>query len=317
MVYASMDSEGLHVVDSEISKELEGKNLSPSLITGIEGCPARWFTQSFVLPKFIDVDMTAAIRGSAFHWVMEEFFALLPEKRSKKKIASLAKQVMSHVDKRNDFKKFFEEKPDQKIWLRDAIRSYYDMGAKPELVKIAEIERGGEVEEGIEIFVKGRIGDTDREVLGFVDRVREGRDGVIVEDWKTGARARQWNPNLKSEEGLAEQRQQMIYTKLLRDEGVEVSAASLIYPVAQEVVRVYIDNPRLDEIVTKDVEKADRDLTAMINENTFEYNPSFCPWCPLVNVCPEAKVFGNSPKIRDAISEQPAIGDLAKGIEFQ
>lgn len=317
MVYATMDKGGLHVADPTIAEELERKQLSPSLITGLQGCPASWFVGSFVLPKFIKTDMTAAERGSAFHWVMEEFFKLPPEERTKPKIKTLIDRAF--VEER--FSTFFEGHPEQKKWLVDAIKSYYAMGADPQRVQIAEFERNGQTETGIEIYVRGKIGDAERQTLGMVDRVRVSEkrpDAVVIEDYKTGAKAKHWNPKTKSTEGLAEQRQQLIYTMLMENEGVKVAGASLIYPVAQEVVKVRVNDEALRKRVISDVEQTDRDLTTMISENAFEYNPNFCAWCPLAKICPKAVIYGRntSQKVQDALAAQPEPAQLEEGIEF-
>lgn len=311
-----MDRDGLHATSEEITAELEKKQLSPSLITGLSGCPAGWFASNFVLPKFIKTDMTAAVRGSAFHWVMEEFFKLPPEERTKPKV----KEIMEDCFEHKNFKEFFIERPDQKKWLVNAVKSYYNMGADPQRVNIAEFERKGELEKGIEIFVRGKLGDAERDTLGMIDRVRASEKrpgGVFIEDYKTGAKAKHWNPRTKSTEGLAEQRQQLIYTMLMEQDGVDVVGASLIYPVAQEVVKVRVKDQKLRDRVISDIEQTDRDLSAMIAENTFEYNPNFCAWCPLAHCCPQAKIFGkNSPKVQDALAAQPTADQLEEGIEF-
>lgn len=180
---ALMDKDGLHATNPKIAEELDRKQISPSLITGLEQCAAKWFASSFVLPKFIKTDMTAAIRGSAYHWVMEEFFKLPNEQRTKPEVKRIIKESFVH----KDFEEFFIEQPDQKKWLVDAVRSYYEMGAKPQEINISKIEINGKEIEGIELFVKGQIGDTKRQTLGLVDRIRDHNkksDAVVVEDWK-------------------------------------------------------------------------------------------------------------------------------------
>ena len=132
----------------------------------------------------------------------------------------------------------------------------------------------------------------------------------------TGAKAKRWNPKTKNNEGLAEQRQQIIYSELLRSQGHRVSGARLIYPVAGEVVNVDLGDEALREKVLTQVEEADEILDSLIETNTFEYSPSFlCSWCPLVNICPVAEI-SHYKKPSDSRAQQPSMDVLAEGIDF-
>lgn len=184
------------------------------------------------------------------------------------------------------------------------------------------------VDSGLEIFVTGRIGNATRDTLGFIDRVQEmdreeGADvssEVMVEDWKSGAKVKKYKPGTKAKnpEGLAEQRQQIIYSMLLEQtKGVKVTKARLIYPVAREVVEVDLTDEKLRQRVIQDVEDADAQLTDHIERNLFEYSPSIlCNWCALRKVCPSAKSFNHVEKARLAAESQPDPDVLAKGFEF-
>ena len=52
---------------------------------------------------------------------------------------------------------------------------------------------------------------------------------TMITTHNTG-KVKRWKPNTKGDKGLAEQRQQTIYSMLLEQHGYEVSAARLIYP---------------------------------------------------------------------------------------
>lgn len=220
-------------------------------------------------------------------------------------------------------------------WVKKALKSYlkaHGYGAKdPEAIAARNelIFTGNRsVDSGLEIFVTGRIGNASRDTLGFIDRVQEtGREEgsdisteVMVEDWKSGAKVKKYNPNTraKNPEGLGEQRQQMIYSILLEQEkGVKVTGARLIYPVAREVIEVDLTDEKLRARVIADVEAADKQLDNHIERNLFEYSPSIlCSWCALAKVCPAAKPFNHVEKARVAMESQPEPDVLAKGFEF-
>ena len=318
----SMDEHGLHVLSHKVSNKLSKKNLSASLVTALVGetsCAARWLFESFVKDEIIEeLSDTAARRGSIFHKIMEDLFALEPEQRTK---AQVKKLVTATLDS-DDFRDLRDNK-DVLNWVREAVNGYYRMGGDPQKVTVANISIGDKtntVQKGLEVFVKGTIGTAKRPVVGFVDRlvldVRRNDGSVLIEDWKTGSKAKRWNPTTKSEEGLAEQRQQLMYKMLLEQHGIQVSGARLIYPVAQTIVNVDCTDEALMKRVVKNVEEADTRLDNMIETNWFEFSPFFlCSWCSLVRACPQAMVKPYA-KMQEAFAAQPETEVLLKGVEL-
>lgn len=239
-----------------------------------------------------------------FHKVMEKFFARDEDDRT----TSAMKETMAEVLQSNEFKDLGSI-PEAVSWLKEAVNNYYSMGANPKKVSIATVtDDYGRERKGLEIFVKGNIGDSKRETLGFVDRLifdprREG--SVVVEDWKTG-KVKKWNGSFtKGAEGYAEQRQQMIYSTLLTNKGLEVSGARLIFPLGKEIVNVDLGNTELRDRVIEDVKRTDEALDLLIDSNNFEYSPGFlCAWCPLAKICPQADIKPYK-KMQDAYATQP------------
>jgi len=313
----SLDRTGLHIISEKVSGKLEKKKISPSMITGLEGCSARWAFDTFVAKDIIKEEPdNAARRGSLFHKVMEIVFAEDPENRS----TALVKKTVGEVFETEEFADL-KDNQDVIQWLRGAINGYYNMGGRPEKVKVASVAMRGEApKKGLEIFVTGQIGETKRPVLGFIDRVVEDpkADGyLIVEDWKTGAKAKQWNPKTKGDEGLAEQRQQIIYSMLLEQEELKVSSARLIYPVAEKIVDVNIRDKELRDLVVRGVEDTDKKLDVYVDNNTFEMEPNFlCAWCPLVKICPVARVKMVG-RIKESYLKQPDPEILAAGVDIR
>lgn len=311
----TLDSSGAHIESDAVFEKISKKNISPSMITGLEGCHARWVSETFVIRDIIeDEPDNAGRRGNLFHTVMEDFFALPPEERTKAVMKETVKNVLES-EQFNDLK----NNPNTVQWLRSAVNGYYSMGGTPEKVKIADLKLEGKRKKGLEVFVKGHIGDSSRPVLGFIDQVLEDptRDdgSVIVADWKTSAKSKHYKPNNKTNSGLAEQRQQVIYAELLRQQGVNVSGARLVYPIARDVVPVDLGDEDLRNTVIRNVEETDKTLNHLIETNTFEYEPGFlCAWCPISKICPKADIKPYD-KMQEAYSKQPGIEELAKGFE--
>jgi CRISPR/Cas system-associated exonuclease Cas4 (RecB family) len=315
----SISNGGLSIISPEIAEKLAKKSISPSLVTGLKGCAAQWAAGTFVMRDLIKEDPdNAATRGSLFHKVMEDAFADEPERRTRERINEHRDAVLETPEF-----SFFKEIPEALAWLDNAIDGYYAMGGRPELVKVASIKRPEDSKPklGLEVFVKGNLAGAKRDTLGFIDRLtvdqkREDEFGVIIEDWKSGAKAKKWNPKTKSDDGRAEARQQVIYSMLLEQQGVNVTGARLIFPVAQEVVTVDLEDEKFKESVLEDIKEADEALDHYEKTNLFEFKPSFlCSWCPLAKICPKAQVERFA-KARDAYAKQPAIEVLAQGFEF-
>lgn len=316
--WIKMTQHGIEIISEEVSERLAKKKISPSLITSLGQCPAQWLANSFVLPNLIEEEPdNAARRGSLFHKVMENFFELAPEQRTKQRM----KGIVNKTFLEEEFIDLAQNK-DVIVWLRAAVNGYYNMKADvaPEDVVIAELEMDGKTRSGLEVFVTGKIGNASRNTLGFVDRVvvdPEDENKVIVEDWKSGAKAKHWNPKTKSTEGLAEQRQQIIYAILLEQQNIEVSSARLIYPVAREIVTVDLSDQKLRQQIIEDVENADSQLDLHIQNNLFEYGPSFlCSWCSLSKICGQAVSPRNVQKAIDAKAKAPDAEILKKGIQL-
>lgn len=312
-----VDRYGLHVISDHVSKKLAKKKLSPSAITGLNKCAASWLADSFVMRDIITEEPdNAARRGSLFHKIMEDLFALPPEDRTHDAVKILTKKALTS-EEFGDMAAY----PEAVAWLREAINGYYRMGGDPTKVEIASIpdSRTGELKKGLEIFVDGKIGNTERPILGFIDRLivnPKNPGSVVIEDWKSGAKAKRWNPKTKSDDGLGEARQQIIYAMLLKQQGVNVSGARLIFPVPQEVVTVDLNDEVMNQRVIADIEDADKKLTIMTENNTFEYTPGFlCAWCSLAKICPKAQIKPYA-KMQEAYAKQPEPEVLAKGFEF-
>lgn len=317
----SISKSGLHIESEKITERLNDVSLSASTIAALEQCPAKWAFEKYVKPEILDEELdTPGRRGSCFHDIMETFFKEDPEDRTTEKLSEVTKKVITN--KYPDF----ATNPEVVDWVKGAIQGYYKMGGKPKLVNVANVPKQkknaddpDELVPGLEIFVKGKLGEATRQTLGFIDRVIESpvsEDTVIIEDWKSG-KVKQFKKSTKSTDGFNEVRQQIIYTMLMEQRDVNVSAARLIYPIAGTIVNVDINDDELKVQIIDSINTADKTLTESIENNTFEFGPNFlCSWCPLAKVCPKADLKPFK-KATDAKAKQPEAEELAVGVLFR
>ena len=278
-----MDKVGLHIVSEETAEQFRKKQLSASLVTELrEGCPAAWLAKTYVVPEVIETPPDNPMtRGSFFHRIMEHFFRLPAEERTRDSLKECVKKTLEEPDF-----EIFKTNMDVRDWLQEALRGYYKLGENPQDVQIANINS----KTGLEVFVKGKLPGVSRNLIGFVDRVSSSSNGgVVVEDWKTGGKLKQWEGgypelvknkdgstsyNTREAVGYAEARQQMIYTTLLRQNGYQVDGARLMFPVAGGIAQVPVDDSKFQEAVVADVVEIDQKMDELEESNEFSYNPS-------------------------------------------
>lgn len=261
----------IQVLDEEIRSQIDKKKLSASLVSSILNSPGDWVMSTYIEPLCIDGYVDALERGTWFHSIMEEFFKLEPEERNFKNLASTAltvtKEKYPHM----------MERQDNKDWLNKAIQGYKNTwldGAKDE--KVANLYLMGKSQLGLELFVNGTIGNAKRQCLGFIDKIIEGKYGLIVQDWKTGAKIHNFNPDKEPSESNSFDywRQQTFYTMLLEQLGMKVESACLVFPCSEPPQIVNVDCHREDvrNRVVSDFEKADSILEECImNDYTFPF----------------------------------------------
>lgn len=274
---------GIVILDEELMNKIKKKNLSASMISSFFQCPADWLMDSFILPLLDHEEPVHFMRGHIFHETMEAFFAIPKEERCPKKLSQLAMKVI-----KNNYAHALEDF-DTMQWVKQALKGYLETGFAYSDVDVAKIvkKEGSEPELGVEIFVKGKLGNTQRQVVGFVDRVDRLEDGSLeVVDYKTGKKIHPFNPNKPIGDGndFGYWRQQIAYTMLLEQAGHKVSGAKLEFPIAKGVVVVDTFSEELRKQVETDFESVDKALTKCIEENLFPFNGHFfCKWCGMLS----------------------------------
>ena len=308
------DNVGLHIVSEKTAEQFRKKQLSASLVTELrEGCPAAWLAKTYVVPEVIETPPDNPMtRGSFFHRIMEHFFRLPAAERTRDALIRCVNITLAEPDY-----EVFRTNLDVRDWIEEALRGYYKLGEDPQDVQVATVNS----KTGLEVFVKGKLPGASRNLIGFIDRVSySGDGGVVVEDWKTGGKLKQWEGgypelvknkdgstsyNTRNASGYAEARQQMIYATLLRQNGYQVDGARLMFPVAGGVARVPVDDQEFQQAVVADVVEVDQKMDELEKSNEFSYNPSvLCSWCPLAKFCPAARTPYKD-KHEAARNEQP------------
>lgn len=280
--------EGIVILDEELKQKIRNKNLSASMISSFGQCPADWLMDSFILPLVDHEEPVHFARGHIFHQTMEGFFRLNKEERNPKILSQIAMKVI-----KKDFGAYLDDL-ETMAWVKQALQGYLETGFEYKDVDVAQIvkskSKGPEL--GVEIFVKGKLGDTTRQVVGFVDRVDRMADGSLrVVDYKSGKKIHAFDPDkdIDSYNDFGYWRQQLAYSMLLEQAGHQVSGAVLEFPIAKGAVEVDVYNEKLRKQVEADFERVDRGLNKCLDDNLFPFQGHmFCSWCGTLN--PDYKV---------------------------
>lgn len=285
--------DGIYIQSDELLEEIKKKNLSASLVSSFRQCPADWLLDSFVLPKLKHIEPIHFVRGKAFHSAMEEFFVLPKEQRTRQVLSQIAYKVI-----KEKYKVMLDDLESMN-WMKNALLGYLDGGFEYENVELAQIpkKKDGILEPGIELFVKGKIGNTKRNFVGFVDRVDRLPDGSLqIVDYKTGKKISPFDPTkpIDSNNSFDYWRQQLAYTMILENDGYYIGGAKLEFPVAKGTVTVDIRNEHLRKQVERDFEEVDAALDKCIEERFFPFNGHFfCKWCGMLSPKHQVSRYGS------------------------
>lgn len=294
---------GVKILDKDLFEKVKKKNLSASMVSSLAQCPADWLMNSFILPMIDHEEPIYFVRGYIFHETMEDFFRLPKEQRNPKVLSQIAMKVIK--TKYNHILKDLETMN----WVRKALKGYLETGFEYKNVDVAQIVKykGEPPELGIEIFVKGKLGNTTREVVGYVDRVDQLPDGSLgIVDYKTGGKIYPFDPNIEisDKNDFGYWRQQLAYTMLLEQDGHKISSAVLEFPVAKGRVVVDVNNEELRQQVKKDFENADKSLNKCLEENLFPFHGHFfCKWCGILSPDYTISKFGKLNINKDELNQ--------------
>lgn len=275
--------EGIVILDNDFKNKVIKKNLSASMVSSFADCPADWLMNSFILPMIDHEEPIYFARGNMFHKIMEDFFRLPKEERNPKILSQLAMVVI-----RKDYAAYLNDLETMN-WIKEALQGYLETGFTYKDVDVAQIVKNAKKgpELGIEIFVRGKLGNTTRDVVGFVDRVDQMADGSLrVVDYKSGKKIYPFDPNkeIMQNNDFGYWRQQLAYSMLLEQDGHKVGSAVLEFPIARGQVDVDVSNEKLREQVKRDFEATDIAFNKCLEDNLFPfYGHMFCKWCGMLS----------------------------------
>lgn len=315
-----IDSDGIHVDDGKLMSGMERVTASATLVEEfLNGCPARYlFDSKLKKDIFPDGPDSPLPRGTAFHRVMELYYGLDESKRGPK----LNGEVLNACARKalSEMPDMFSHDREFMTWLRKAIDDYMDMNSEYTDVDVAMYKVGHEYKPGLELGVSGYIGNAKRKTFGKIDRLTaDGDGGAYIDDYKTGKKAKAYDPRDRFPE-FGYVRQQTMYAMLLEDdakqdnEGFRITGARLLYPIPNRVLNVDVSDEHIRAKTIKDVEKAAAMLDDAVNTNTYAFAPGkLCSWCPLVNICPKADKDDRE-KFVAARAKQPSAETLAPAV---
>lgn len=284
--------DGITILDEGLMDDVKRKNLSASMVSEFSQCPADWLMNSFILPKIDHEEPIHFVRGQIFHDIMETFFSFPKEKRTPKLLSQTAMYVI-----KTKYKDTLKD-PETMKWTREALQGYLEAGFDYANVDVAQIvkNKNEAPELGLELFVKGKIGNTERDVVGFVDRIDQLPNGSLrIVDYKTGKKIHPFDPQkpIDDNNDFGYWRQQLAYAMLLEQDGHYIGGAKLEFPIARGEVIVDVNNEYLREQVKRDFEAVDAALSKCIDENFFPFKGHFfCKWCGMLSPDYQVSRFG-------------------------
>lgn len=259
-------NDGVIILDDDIKKQINRKQLSPSMINAFNTSPGEWVLGSFIEPLVALEEPIHFARGHWYHSVMEEFF------RQEERTPEALKQALTKVTKENeDYMKLMKD-PDNKAWMLRCLQGFSELISRNDngLLNnnVAKLFYQGNSKDGLEFFVRENLEGINHSCLGFVDCILEEEGGLKIVDWKTG-KFHAGDPGYEL--------QQTLYSMLLEKAGLTVNSACLVFPIGNQsnpskwapvVEDIDIHNPDVRDKVMKTVESVDREL-AEIKENGY------------------------------------------------
>lgn len=274
---------GIRVLDPKIRKQIDKLNISASTMNNFLRGPADFILDRYLLDDVSDKSALHLDRGNWFHSIMEEFFRTTePSERTlealskSKKMKKLLQYGMEYTDKNGEKPyAYLYEDPENIQWIINGINNYFKNmpEQKPENEKVAVLSiHGRPSEKALEFFVRGTLGDYNRNCVAFIDKVIEGEDGLIIQDWKTGKNVEDFDPDkpIGIDNSFDYWRQQIFYAMLLEDQGCVVTRGELIFPMANPPTTVRVSlAPEWREQVIRDINRVNKQLDYCIEHDYF------------------------------------------------
>lgn len=243
-------------------------HLSPSSLATFEQCPLKFkYSKIDLIPDKSGIE---AVMGNFVHDVLESFYKLQPEDRTKESAKNLAREVFYGEYEERIFGLLHTEKAVKKLrwqawfcidnlWKVEDPTKVYPIGLESEL----NHQLGGVV------------------LKGFIDRYTDSKvDGLVISDYKTGKTPRK--------EWLSDKFEQLrIYAAIMQEIQVfPVSTLELIYLKDGVKFSESVTKKSLDETVVR-IKSIKSSIDTRCETGVFEALPSrLCDWCSYRPRCP-------------------------------
>lgn len=282
-LFELVEDKGIRVLDPGIRKKIDNLNISASMMNTFLSGAADFILGKFLEDHISDKNALHLDRGNWFHATMEHFFDTTePEERSLRALVESKKMkdmllLGKELTNRKGEKPYayLYEDPENIDWLKTGINNYIKNmpEQKPEEEKIAVLSlQGSSPKKALELFVRGKLGNSDRNCVAFIDKIVEGENGLIIQDWKTGKKVNAFDPTqpISEKNPFDYWRQQIFYAMLLEKEGCIISGGELIFPMSNPPTTVKVDlDPEWRQQVITDVNNTSRKLDLCIEHDYF------------------------------------------------
>lgn len=271
-------SRGLKIIDEDLMERVKNRKMSPSMVNAFFQCPADWLMDKYILPKIESDEVLHMVRGNLFHKTMELVFEVDSKERTYQTLKDCANKVLNT--------EYAHLKGDEESlsWFRGALVQFVKSNPNWKDEVVARVPYKKELEKlGLELKVSGKLADIDREISGLVDKVIVDNNGdLVMVDYKTSKKHTPFSPMLPISESndFSYWRQQITYALLLKNMGIDVQRAILIYPITGTKEVIDISNIKFQEQVIDDYRKLDSQLNLCIENNLFPFKAHhYCVWC--------------------------------------
>ncbi len=243
-------------------------HLSPTSASMFRQCPQRWKFR--YVDKLPDPPGEAALAGTFAHRVLEELLKLDADERTLESARALAAQVWTETSSDKDFAAL--DLDDDGIrnfkWTAwRAIEGLWDL-EDPKTIDLVATETEVSIEIGGVPF------------FGYIDRVEEGEDGLVVSDYKSG-RA----PGRRFSAGRLEQ--VLLYAAALAEINGTLPARARLMYLGQRIDETTVTAEGIAD-VTRRLAETWEELLDRSATGDFPPQPGpLCGWCAYVRHCPE------------------------------
>ena len=272
---------------TEASNKYALRPLSPSSMALYDDCPKKWMYR--YIEKLPDPPGISAVMGSFVHSVLEHLMKLQPEERTQDNARERATKTFNITRRTPEFCNL--ELTDEKIsgfkWQAwKAIERLWDL-ENPEEVAVASTEQH------LRVDVRGVP------FRGYIDRVDESPEGLVVNDYKSGKPpSQEWIDQSRRHLEDKHLFQVMLYSAAIAEEtGVSPAIARVLYIGEQKQIS---EEPVTEEKLTDVTDRLLQTWEALASDlrrKKFDPNPGpLCGWCPFISHCEEGQAQANSKK---------------------